>query len=126
MAFQRLFDNPLYGNHSPLVMGWTDGQLWPIVDQLAALLPRGLSDGMQLAIASCARSIVVEEKLTGRPVHYARGKEAYRLPGRYRCGDPRYSWYYITRSMDTLEQIGLINQVRGKWCPGRTGFQSVA
>jgi hypothetical protein len=129
MAFQRLFDNPLYGNQSPLVLGWTDDQLGPLVDLLAPLLPDNLTDQMQLAIASCARSIVAEKKLTDRAVHYARRRDAYRVPQRYRCGDPRYSWHYITRSIDTLAQIGLINQVPGLRRPrrtGRTGFQSVA
>lgn len=69
---------------------------------------------------------IVEQKLTDRAVHYARRKDAYRAPQRYRCGDPRYSWHYITRSIDTLEQIGLINQVPGLRRPRRTGFQSVA
>ena len=68
----------------------------------------------------------MEQKLTDRAVHYARRKDAYRVPQRYRCGDPRYSWHYITRSLDTLEQIGLINQVPGLRRPRRTGFQSVA
>jgi hypothetical protein len=129
MAFQRMFDIPLYGNHSPLVLGWTDDQLEPLVDLLAPLLPDNLTDQMQLAIASCARSIVAEKKLTDRAVHYARRRDAYRVPQRYRCGDPRYSWHYITRSIDTLAQIGLINQVPGLRRPrrtGRTGFQSVA
>ena len=58
MAFQLLFDNPLYGNHSPLVLAWTDDQLEPLVDRLAPFLPDNLTDQMQLAIASCARSIV--------------------------------------------------------------------
>ena len=126
MAFERLFDNPLYGNHSPLVLGWTDDQLKPLVDRLAPFLPDNLTDQMQLAIASCARSIVAEKQLTDRAVHYARRRDAYRVPQRYRCGDPRYSWHYITRSIDTLEQIGLINQVPGLRRPRRTGFQSVA
>ena len=129
MAWQNLFDNPLYGNHSPLVLRWSDDQLEPLVDRLAPLLPDNLTDQMQLAIASCVRSIVFEKKLTDRAVHYARRKDAYRVPQRYRCGDPRYSWHYITRSIDTLEQIGLINQVPGLRRPrhtGRIGFQSVA
>jgi hypothetical protein len=121
MAFERLFDNPLYGNHSPLVLGWTDDQLEPLVDRLAPLLPDNLTDQMQLATASIARSIVAEKKLTDRAVRYARRRDAYRVPQRYRCGDPRYSWHYITRSIDTLEQIGLINQVPGLRRPRRTG-----
>ncbi len=126
MGFTLLFDNPLFGHHSPLVLGWSDDQLWPIAARLAEFLPANLTDEMQLAIASCARSITAEKKLTGHPVHFARGKEAYRVPERYRCGDPRHSWYYITRAMDILEKAGLIEQVRGMWFPGNKGFQSIA
>jgi hypothetical protein len=125
VSFARFFDNPLFGQHFPLVLGWSDDQLWPIVDQLAGLLPLGLTDEMQLAIASCARSIAAERKLTGCGVRYARAKEAYRVPQRYRRGDPRYTCHYITRSMNILKQIGLIDQALGIWCPGDRGFQSV-
>lgn len=126
MRFKFFFDNPLFGHHSPLVLGWCDDQLWPIVDQLAELLPPSLTEGMQLAIASCARSIAAEKKLTGRPVHFPRGKEAYRVPPRYQRRGPRYSWHYITHSMDILENTGLIEQVLGMWCPGNKGSQSIA
>ena len=80
MGFPRLLDNPLYGNHGPLIMGWSDDQLKPLVDRLAPLLPDKLTDQMRLAIASIARSIVAEKKLTGWPVHYARAKEPYGTP----------------------------------------------
>jgi hypothetical protein len=66
MAFQGLFDNPLFGDHCPLVLRWSDDQLKPLVERLAPLLPNKLTDDMQLAIASIARSIVTEEKLSGR------------------------------------------------------------
>jgi hypothetical protein len=126
MGFPRLFDNPLYGNHSPLVLGWTDDQLWPIVDQLAPLLPDKLTDQMQLATASVARSIVAEKKITGRAVHYARAKDPYRLPTRYRDGDPRFTWYYVTGAMDALLRAGLIEHAVGLWCRYGKGSQSVA
>jgi hypothetical protein len=70
MGFPRLLDDPLYGNHSPPVMGWSDDQLQPLVDRLAPLLPHELTDQMQFAIASIARSIVAEKKITGRAVVY--------------------------------------------------------
>jgi hypothetical protein len=126
MAFQRLFDNPLYGNHSPLVLGWSDDQLWQVVDRLAPLLPDKLTDQMQFAIASIARSIVTEEKITGVGVHYARKKDRYRRPQRYRDGDPRFSWYYVTGAMDHLLGAGLIEHAVGVWFPGTRGYQSVA
>ena len=81
---------------------------------------------MKLAIAGIARSIVTEEKITGNGVHFARGKDAYRMPKRYRDGDPRNTWHYTTRAMDTLESVGLIEQAPGLWCPNGRGYQSVA
>ena len=81
---------------------------------------------MKLAIAGIARSIVTEEKITGNGVHFARGKDAYRMPKRYRNGDPRNTWHYTTRAMDTLESVGLIEQAPGVWCPNSRGYQSVA
>src|ERR1700741_3371435 len=115
MGFPRLLDDPLYGNHSPLVMGWSDGQLEPLVDQLVPLLPDELTDQMHFAIASIARSIVTEEKITGRRVHYARAKDPYRQPNRYRSGDPRFTWHYVTRAMDALRFAGLIEHALGRW-----------
>ena len=103
-TFRCLFDNPVFGDHSPLVLGWAEDQLWPIVDRLAPLLPDNLTVAMRLAIAGIARSIVTEEKITGNGVHFARGKDAYRMPKRYRDGDPRNTWHYTTRAMDTLAE----------------------
>jgi hypothetical protein len=126
MTFKKLFDNPLYGNHAQLVLRWSDDQLRPLVDRLAPFLPDNLTDDMRLAIAGAARSTVTEETITGRGVHYARAKDPYRLPKRYRDGDPRYTWYYLTKGMDTLHAAGLIEHVVGKWCRYGKGFQSVA
>ena len=126
VSFPCLFDNPVFGEHSPLVLGWCDNQLWPIADLLAPRLPDGLTDRMKLAVAGCARSIAEEKKLTGGGVRYARGKEAYRIPKRYRNGDLRYTWYFVTRSMDLLESSGLIEQAPGVWFPSSRGYQSVA
>ena len=125
-TFRCLFDNPVFGDHSPLVLGWAEDQLWPIVDRLAPWLPDNLTVAMTLAIAGIARSIVTEEKITGNGVHFARGKDAYRMPKRYRDGDPRNTWHYTTRAMDTLESVGLIEQAPGLWCPNGRGYQSVA
>src|SRR3954453_9896257 len=126
MAFQRLFDNPLYGDHAPLVLRWSDDQLAVIAQCLAPLLPDNLSDQMILAIASIARSIVAEHAISGRRVHYPRGKDHYRQPKRYRDGDPRLTWYYLTTGMDTLHAAGLIEHVVGKWNRYGKGFESVA
>ena len=116
----------MFGDHNPLVLGWGEDQLWPIVDRLAPWLPDNLTVGMKLAIAGIARSIVTEEKITGNGVHFARGKDAYRMPKRYRDGDPRNTWHYTTRAMDTLASVGLIEQAPGVWCPNSRGYQSVA
>ena len=90
------------------------------------LVPDNLTVAMTLAIAGIARSVVTEEKITGRGVHFARGKDAYRIPKRYRDGDRRNTWHYTTRAMDILESVGLIQQVPGLWCPNGRGYQSVA
>jgi hypothetical protein len=126
MAFPKLFDDPLFGDHCALVLGWDDDQLKSIVDLLAPWLPDNLSEQMRLAVAGVARSIVVEEKRSGRGVHYARGKEPYRRPKRYRDGGPRFTWYYVKGAMDLLLGAGLIEHKVGLWCPGHKGFQSVA
>jgi hypothetical protein len=126
MAFENMLDNPVFGDHAPLVLRWGDDQLKPLVARLAPLLPENLTDQMQLAIASVARSIVTEEKISGRGVHYPRGKEAYRVPQRYRDGDPRFTWYYVTGAMDALLRAGLIEHAVGVWFRHCKGFESVA
>jgi hypothetical protein len=125
-TYRCVFDNPVFGDHSPLVLGWAEDQLWPIVDRLAPFMPDDLTVAMRLAIAGVARSLVTEEKITGKGVHFARGKDAYRIPKRYRDGDPRHTWHYTTRAMDILESVGLIQQAPGLWCPNSRGYQSVA
>ena len=50
-------------------------------------------------------------------VHYARAKDPYRVPKRYRDGDPRFSWYYVTRGMDAPLRAGLIEHAVGVWFP---------
>jgi hypothetical protein len=126
MAFERLSDDPLWGDHCPLVLRWHDDQLRPLVDRLIPWLPDGLTDQMQLAIASVARSIVVADIITGKGVHYSRAKDPYRQPQRYRDGDPRLTWYYVTKAMDILLGAGLIEHALGLWCPRTKGCQSVA
>jgi hypothetical protein len=126
MAFQLMFDNPLYGDHAPLALRWSSDQLSAIAECLAPLLPDNLTDQMQLAIASIARSIVAEHAISGRRVHYPRGKDPYRLPKRYRDGDRVFTWYYVTGAMDALMSAGLIEHVVGKWNRYGKGFESVA
>ena len=47
-TFRCLFDNPVIGDHSPLVLGWAEDQLWPIVDRLAPWLPDDMTVEMKL------------------------------------------------------------------------------
>jgi hypothetical protein len=42
MLIEGLFDEPLWGNHSPLVMRWHDDQLKPLVDRFSPLMPDSL------------------------------------------------------------------------------------
>jgi hypothetical protein len=59
-------------------------------------------------------------------VHYARKKDPYSRPQRYRDGDPLFTWYYVTKAMDALLGAGLIEHAVGCWYPGHKGKQSVA
>ena len=129
-SFGRLFDfysGAVWGTkHAPLVLGWTNEQLAPSVEILQPYLPDHYATGLKFAVASCARSLVLENKLTGQPMRYARGKEHYRIPARYRSEDRFYTWFYVTRAMDALHGVGLVEQDMGVWLPCRAGRQSVA
>ncbi|OBI24100.1 hypothetical protein [Mycobacterium sp. E2497] len=84
---------------------------------------------MRYAVASVARSMVVAKKQTGYGVHYARAKDFYRVPKRYREGDAFYTWHYVTGAMDILRGATLIEQEVGRWSGTlRTwrGLQSVS
>jgi hypothetical protein len=114
MRFRLLFANPLWGHHSPLRLGWSDDQLAGIVWLLAPWFA-DLSMEMQFAIAAVARSLVVEEKISGAGVHYSRRTNTYPTKGRYHDGDPRNTWYYVTGAMDHLDDAGLIHHEVGDW-----------
>ena len=115
MNLHRLFGNPLFGNHSPLVLRWSDDQLWPFAERLAPNMPAGTTLEMMLAAAAAARSVVTEEKVSGKAVHYSRRRESYSNPDRYRDGDPRNTYYYVTGAMDILREAGLITHKTGNW-----------
>ncbi|KQY02934.1 hypothetical protein ASD37_25640 [Mycobacterium sp. Root135] len=123
--FARLFDSQLFDDHAPLLWGWSESDLTLVLDRLAHLLPANLPGRMQMAVAASALSIAVEKRRTGGGVHYARAKDAYGVPARYRC-DPSRSWHYTTRSVDILIELGLIDQELGLWCPGAEGSETVA
>jgi len=111
-----------------LVLGWSDDQLRRIVHHLEPVLPEDISVEMRFAVAAVARSIVAEKVLTGLGVHYARAKTPYSQPKRYRTGDPRFSWHYVTKAMDHLRLAGLIEHAVGEYWPGHPGkgLESVA
>lgn len=120
------YSRPIYGDHNPLVLDWSDDQLEPIVGLLQPRLPVGLTTRMKYAIASCALSLVTEKKVSGNALHYARARDAYRLPKRYRRGGRHQTYQYVTKSMDVLLKLGLIEHELGIWNHGRAGKQSVA
>jgi len=126
VAFQYLRDDPLYWDHSPLVLRWDNDQIEQLVDVLLPHLVGETTDEMRLAIAAVARSIVTEHTITGAGVHYARAKAPYSRPKRYRDGDPRFSWWFVTKAMDALKGAGLIDHTVGRLYPHHTGRQSVA
>lgn len=114
------------GKHPPLVLGWGDDQLAPVVARLVPLLPGGLTADMQCAVAAIARSLVVESLVSGLPVRYSRSNPHYLRPKRYQRGDRYYSLYFVTRAIDVLRDTGLIGHDDGVWFPGGGGRQSVA
>jgi hypothetical protein len=124
MAFN--FENFVFGEHTPLVLRWSDDQLREIAERLAPFLPDSVTEDMQFAVASIARSIVVDQRITGQGVHYSRKKNVYSRPERYRNGDPRFTWFYMTKGMDYLHSAGLIKHALGEWFPDSKGRQSVA
>lgn len=114
------------GKHPALILGWGDDQLAPIAKVLDPFLPSDLTSERKLAVAACARSLVAESYLSGRPVRYSKAMNHYQRPMRYRQGDRFYSWYFVTNSMDHLERLGLISSAPGVWFPGGGGRQSVS
>lgn len=134
MSVLDMFDSEVWkGPHPALVLGWRDDQLAPVVELLDPLLPvclpnkpeEVITPAMKCAIAACARSLVVEALTSGKWVRYSRHKDDYRMPKRYRRGDPYYSWHFVTHAMDVLKQTGLIGHQDGFWEPGG-GRQPIA
>ncbi len=121
------------GKHPGLVLGWSDDQLTPVIELLDPFLPcclpgkpdKVITTEMKCAIAACARSLVVEARLSGRPVRYSRSNPHYLRPKRYLRGDRYYSYSFVTRAIDTLLQAGLVDHERGEWLPTGGGRQSV-
>ncbi len=98
----------------------------PIGCRLEPHLPDGLTTKATLALAAVARSLVLEMKLTGAGLRYARGQNHYRVPKRYRTGGSYYTFRYVTQSVDLLIATGLAGHEGGIWGQGAAGRQSVA
>lgn len=109
------------GRHNPLRVDWRDDQLAPIAERLRSKMPDAPKRKGLFAAAAVTRSLVREAKLTGRPLRYARAKEHYRVPPRYRSGGPHYSYRLVTQSVDALARVGLVISETGEH-----GRQSVA
>lgn len=115
------------GKHAPLVLGWTDGQLDPVKMALAPALA-GIEPDMQIAVALCARSLVLDYVLTGNtPVRFSRKKDVYGRD-RYRKRERFFTHHYVTKAIDHLYRAGLVEHETGEWAGGTggTGRQSVA
>ena len=135
MGVLDMFNSEVWqGPHPPLVLGWRDDQLDPVVALLDPLLPvylpnkpeKVITPAMKRAIAACARSLVVEAQTSGSWVRYTRHKDDYsRIPKRYRRDDRYDSWYFVTNAMDVLKETGLIDHEGGHWEPGG-GRQPIA
>lgn len=133
--FEILKSEVWQGEHVALVLGWRDDQLAPVVELLAPYLAGDLTPvltreptlDMRFAVAACARSLVVDTRLTGQPVRYSRDRDHYGGAKRYRRGDRYYTFHYVTKAVDVLQHAGLIGHALGVWSgSGGRGRQSVA
>jgi hypothetical protein len=122
------------GDHAALVLGWRDDQLAPLVELLRPHLSGDLTPvlageptpDMRQAIAACARSLVVDTRLTRQPLRYSRDRDHYGGAKRYRRTDRYYTFHYVTKSIELLVLVGLANHAIGEWLgSGSGGRQSV-
>lgn len=122
------------GRHAALVLGWSEDQLVPVVELLDPVLPeclpgrpeKPLTARMKSAIAACARSLVLDYTLTGKPVRYSRNRNDYGGEDRYRRGDSYLTFHFVTGAVDILVQVGLAETEIGEWgWTGGVGRQSV-
>lgn len=131
-TFAEMFPAPLWGEkHTPLVHGWAEKQLNPVVARLRPHLPRQMTPTTRRAIASCALSIMTEYVRSESKTRYSRAKNHYAVDRRYRSASPYDSWFYTTTAMDMLQAAGLIQHEMGQWLGShrhnrRQGRQSIA
>lgn len=121
-----LFDKLVFSETVPLVLGWSEDQLDPVVEVLAPHLP-GLRGKALRAAASISRSLVVSQSLFGQGVHYSRAANDYSIPERYQFQGPYWSFRPVVDGMNALREAGLIKHGTGFWGGAvHSGRQSVA
>ena len=109
-----LFDKLVFSETVPLVLGWSEDQLDPVVEILAPYL-LGLRRKAFRAAASISRSLVVSQSLFGQGVHYSRVANDYGIPERYRFQGPYWSYRPVVSGMDALHEAGLVRHETGIW-----------
>ncbi|CQD22248.1 hypothetical protein BN000_05544 [Mycobacterium europaeum] len=121
MAFRRIplnelfdFDLRLFDQHARYEGRWSDEQLKAIVERLG--LPPGKN--LSCAIASFARSLVLDAKTDNHGIHFSRDRNKY--ADRYLVdGDPYNTYYFTTKAADWLQAHYGCEQLRGAHVAGR-------
>lgn len=121
MAFRRIplnelfdFDLRLFDQHTRYEGRWSDEQLKAIIERLG--LPPG--EKVSNAIASFARSLVLDAKTDNLGIHFSRDRNKY--ADRYLAdGDPYNSYYFTTKAADWLQIHYGCEQLRGAHIAGR-------
>ncbi|WP_374023204.1 hypothetical protein [Mycobacterium sp. HNNTM2301] len=126
MAFRRLpidelfdFDLRLWDQHTRYDGRWTDEQLKAIVERLDLPADKKLS----YAIASFARSVVLDGKTDNFGIHFSRDRNKY--ADRYLAdGDPYNTYYFTTKAADWLQTHYGCEQLKGTHIPNVPGRES--
>jgi hypothetical protein len=114
-------DRPIWQEHSPLRLGWSDGRLRDIDTAIESVLGY-VSQDVRLTAASIALSLVTEYLTTGRGIYYSRSHDFYQ-PSRYR-DDPRLTYFFVINAADALRRARLVDHDMGFWIPGNKGRRS--
>lgn len=110
------FDLRLWDRHTRYDGRWSDGQLTPIVEQLELTADEKSS----YAIASFARSLVLDAKTDNLGLHFSRDRNKY--ADRYRAdGDPYNTYFFTTMAADWLETHYGCEQLIGTHIPNNPG-----
>lgn len=124
--FPNLLASPVFEqDHEHLALSARGDQIEEVARVLDKLLPAAPEDH-RLARAAVARSLVAAHK-RGHRTRYSRAKAWYDgRPDRYKSAPGLESYWQITRSTDTLERHGLLDQVRGYRRLNGSGRQTTA